>query len=218
MKNVPSHHIRAQAGFTLVELLLAVAIFALVSLAGFSVFDTVRKSDELSQRKLNQLNQLQTLFLIMERDFTQIARRHVRLDGDKSSENFIHTDALSFTSQSGAIAFVRHGWTNPNLVIARSALQSVAYRIEDDQLQRLHFIHVDAVPGEEPKMRVLLDDVTDLSFKYYYLKKWNDTPPKNNQLPQAISVEIATEALGEITRKFLVAGDDANSSKQGDDD
>ena len=79
MKNVPSHHIRAQAGFTLVELLLAVAIFALVSLAGFSVFDTVRKSDELSQRKLNQLNQLLIMLKPEMVDNTDGVRRHGRV-------------------------------------------------------------------------------------------------------------------------------------------
>lgn len=205
-----------QQGFTLLELLLAVAIFALVSLAGFSVFDTVRNSDQLSKQKLNELNQLQTLFLLMERDFSQIARRHVRLDGNESSEDYIHTQSFSFTSQSDAIAFVRHGWTNPNLVIARSSLQSIAYRIEDDVLQRLHFNHVDAIPGEEPKQRDLLTDVTDLRFKFYYQNKWQENAPKGG-LPKAIDVEIVSNQFGTINRKFLIAGDEVITTNQGDD-
>ncbi|QOL26593.1 type II secretion system minor pseudopilin GspJ [Thalassotalea sp. LPB0316] len=202
---------RGQRGFTLLELLLAMAIFALVSLAGLSVFDTVRNSDELTKRSLKELNQLQTLFLLMERDFTQIARRHVRLDGNESSENFIHTQSLNFASQTDAIAFVRHGWTNPNLVIARSSLQSVAYRVENSTLERLYFNHVDAVPGEVPKVRQLLSDVSDLRFKFYYQNKWQESAPKGS-LPKAIEVEIVSEQLGTISRKFLVAGDESSTS------
>lgn len=195
-----------QRGFTLLEILLAMAIFTLVSLASFSVFDTVSKSDQLAKEKLGQINQLQTMFLLMERDFSQIARRFVRLDGNESSKNFIHSQDLSFSSQSGAVAFVRHGWTNPNLVIGRSSLQSVAYRVEEGLLQRLYFNHVDAQLGDEPKVRVLMSDVESIEFKYFYQGKWQDKLPQEI-LPDAIEVIVISEVLGEISRKFLVAGE-----------
>ncbi len=59
-------------GFTLLELLLAMAIFAVISLAGFTIFNTVFESEKGSRAKIAKLNKLQTAFILLERDITQL--------------------------------------------------------------------------------------------------------------------------------------------------
>ena len=101
-----SIHQSQQRGFTLLEVLLAVSIFALVSIAGVTVLQTAIKSDEGTQSKTERIHQLQRAFIMIERDFNQVARRHVRLDGDQSSQNFVHSDdSNNFRSQSQAFSF-----------------------------------------------------------------------------------------------------------------
>jgi general secretion pathway protein J len=203
---------KAAAGFTLIEVLLAISIFAMISLASFSIFDGVLKSDEYSQQHMKRLTEVQRAWILIERDFLQIAQRSMRVDGEEPLEGFIHTDVDALQSSDQAIAFVRNGWTNPGLLIPRSDVQSVAYRLYDNQLQRLHYNFVDAIVGEEPKIRPLINGVTALKFEYFYKKKWQKQLDDKNS-PLAIKVIIETEDLGEIHRQFLVTVDDTTKAK-----
>jgi len=195
-------------GFTLIEVLLAISIFAMISLASFSIFDGVLKSDENSQMHSQRLNEVQRAWLLIERDFLQLARRSMRIEGEAPLIGFIHNEIEALSSNDQSIAFVRHGWTNPGLLIPRSDVQSVAYRLYDNNLERLHYNFVDAVAGEEPKVRLLIHDVSELSFEYYYQNKWQKEL-KPQQIPLAIRVNMTTEDLGELHRQFLVSGDGA---------
>jgi len=193
-------------GFTLLEVLIAIAIFSLISLSSFTIFDSVLKGNETTKKNSQRQNELQRAFLIIERDIIQIARRSIRLNGEAPLAKFIQSADDSFASEEQAIAFVRHGWTNPGLLLPRSDMQSVAYRLFDGTLQRLHFNFVDSVVGEEPKVRPLISGVTELTFDYYNGIKWQKTWA-NNSLPLAIAIIIDTKDYGIIRRQFLVAGD-----------
>ncbi len=204
---------RSNKGFTLLEVLIAIAIFSLISLSSFTIFDSVLKGDETAKKRTERQNELQRAFLIIERDITQISRRSIRLDGEAPLERLIQSTDDSFASEEQAIAFVRHGWTNPGLLLPRSDMQAVAYRLFDETLQRLHFNFVDSVVGEEPKIRPLISDVTELAFEYYDGKEWQESWPKNS-LPLAIAIEVDTKDYGVIRRQFLVAGDGQDKKSQ----
>lgn len=199
-------------GFTLIEVLLAVAIFAVISLASFSIFDGVIRSEEHSKNKIARLNDIQRALMTIERDFLQIARRSIRVEGEAPRTDFIFANTGGFSNEEQVIGFVRSGWSNPGLLIPRGDLQSVVYRLEGDTLERLHYNFVDAVVGEEPKVRSLIKSVSSLEFSYFYQKKWQENLP-NGELPQAIQIVLETEDLGEISRKFLVAEAIASTSQ-----
>ncbi|MGB1198240.1 MAG: type II secretion system minor pseudopilin GspJ [Thalassotalea sp.] len=192
-----------QAGFTLLEVLVSVAIFALISLASFSLFDGVLRSEAGAKTQMERLNEIQRAWMIIERDIVQISPRSIRFEGEAPSNKFLHSSLDSYSSSNNAIAFARNGWTNPGLLIPRSDMQSVAYRLEDNTLQRLHFNFVDSVAGQTPKVRSLLSNVEQLSFEFYYQDKWQKEL-KGEGLPQAIHVIIETADLGLLSRKFLV--------------
>jgi general secretion pathway protein J len=194
---------KGNKGFTLLEVLIAIAIFSVISLSSFTIFDTVLNSEETSKSRTDRLNELQRAFLLMERDFLQITRRSIRLNGDKPLQGFIHTEQGSFFSDSQAIGFVRTGWTNPGLLLPRSDVQSVAYQLNDNVLERVYFNFVDAVPGEKPKVRPLISGVSELSFEYFNGREWRDDLPQN-VFPMAIAIDIITEDYGLIRRQFLL--------------
>ena len=194
-----------QKGFTLLEVLISISIFAIISLASFNIFDTVIKSEEKSTARISQMNEIQRAFMLMERDFLQIAKRTMRLEGDDPLDGFIHTDASDSDDSSQSIGFVRSGWTNPGLLLPRSDMQSVAYQLNNNTLERIHFNFVDASLSELPKKRKLISGVNKVSFEFYDGKNWENNYD-GNDLPLAISIELDTEQFGIITRKFLVAG------------
>ena len=193
-------------GFTLLEVLIAIAIFSIISLSSFTIFNAVLTGDEQSQQRSIRQNELQRAFIIIERDLTQISRRTMRLNGESPQTRLIQSASDSYATEEQAIAFVRHGWTNPGLLLPRSDMQAVAYRLTDETLERLHFNFVDAIVGEEPKVRPLIHDVTTVAFEYYNGKEWQTTW-QTDTLPFAIAIEIDTKDYGIIRRQYLVAGD-----------
>ncbi|WP_223270263.1 type II secretion system minor pseudopilin GspJ [Colwellia sp. C1TZA3] len=206
LKKPVSAMAKRSQGFTLLEVLIAIAIFSVISMASFSIFETVINSDTATKARTDRINELQRGFLIIERDMLQIARRSVRLNGEAPLSGFLHTDNDSFTTSEQAIAFVRHGWTNPGLLLPRSDMQSVAYQLNESTVERVHFNFVDAVLGEEPKVRPLISQVEKLNFEFYDGKKWQKTLQEQS-LPMAIAIEIDTTDYGIIRRQFIVAGD-----------
>ncbi len=203
--NTFSRHSYKESGFTLLEVIIAIALFSMISLSSFTIFNTVIKSDESSKTRTSRINELQRGFLLIERDLLQIAKRSVRLNGEAPLDDFLHTDSNSFSNNESTLAFVRHGWTNPGLMLPRSSMQSVAYQLNDETFERLHFNFVDAVQGQEPKIRKLISNVETLNFEFFYDKKWQ-SKIKAKVLPQAIAVELTTEDYGLLRRVFLVAG------------
>lgn len=192
-------------GFTLLEVLIAIAIFSIISLSSFTIFDTVIRSDETSEQLSKRHNELQRAFVIIERDLVQIAKRSIRINGESPLNGFLQTSGDEFSSNEQALAFVRQGWTNPGLLLPRSDVQAVAYRLVDETLERLHFNFVDAVVGAEPKVQPLIGKVSTLSFEYYNGEEWLKSWIKE-YLPLAIAIEIDTKDYGVIRRQFLIAG------------
>lgn len=198
-----------KSGFTLIELIVAIAIFSLVAVATNQVLQSVSASSELSDSELSSLQSLQRAMLVIERDFQQIVDRIPRKQGQENSL-MIDGGEFDFESDADGISFVRNGWHNPQLILARSSLQSVIYRVQENRLQRLHTNYVDSVIGTEPKMRVLLEDIEDL--KIEMLREvstteafnWSETI-ESTELPKAVQITITSSKYGEFRRIFQVS-------------
>ena len=198
--------VKKQKGFTLIEIIIAIAIFSLLALGANSLLSNVTKSNEVAAAREAKFEQLQRAMLLIERDFLQIQQRIPRTQGIEN-KLVITGGEFEFESDADGIGFVRGGWRNPQLRLKRSSLQNVVYRVQENRLERLHTNFVDATIGTEPFVRVLLEDVTD--FKVELLREmttdldWSDTIP-DVDLPLAIAITITSETFGEIRREFLV--------------
>lgn len=203
---------RNHSGFTLLEILIALFVFTLIGLASHSVLNTVLDTDQLSGERFDKLRDLQRAMTIIERDLQQAVERKIRIEGE-SSDIVISGGLNAFESDADGLAFVRAGWANPKLVLPRSTLQTVGYRLQGDELQRVYSNYVDNVIGAEPKVRVLLQDIEDLQFQFRISREkasddnnnqWQDTYT-GSQLPYAITIEIVSTEFGLIRREFSLA-------------
>lgn len=206
-------------GFTLLEILVAMAIFTLIGLASNAVLSSVLDNDELSRQRIEQLEKLQRAMLTLERDILQATPRSVRVEGENTDIVFTGGRDL-FESEADGMAFVRAGWHNPQLMLPRSTLQAVAYRLQDNKLERLYGNYVDNIIGFEPKIRVLLEDVEDLQLEYFVKKQDNQNSNDNNwaesykgqTLPAAVAIEITHKDFGKIRREFLLTSNQASNA------
>lgn len=202
-----SSHQRSQQGFTLVEILVAMAIFALIAVGATQILTRVTDSNQLSGERFVQLQELQRAMLIIERDFMQMVPRKARIDGEVSPL-VIMGGEFELDSEATGIAFVRSGWQNPQMMLRRSTQQGVAYRLREGNLERLHGNYVDNAAGFEPKVRVLLQQVSNFSVQLLEKSdqqkfEWSDNI-NANQLPQAVAVTIESDVYGVIRREFKV--------------
>lgn len=202
---------RTNQGFTLLEMLLATVIFALVGIASFGILTAVTDSNKLSKDTTEQLQGVQRAFFLMERDFLQVSQRQVRIDGEKASDRIFFGGELMNESEGGSVAFTHDGWRNPGMILPRSELQTVSYRMFENKLERLFFNYTDPVTGEKPRSQVLLENLEALKIEFYagnggkgkesdWVKEW-----EKPGLPLAVKVTIETEALGELYRTFLLS-------------
>lgn len=201
-----------QQGFTLLEILIAMAIFTLIGLASTSVLTSVIDSDELSSQRFEKLEVLQRAMLTLERDILQAMPRAIRINGESSSTVMSGGEDL-FGSEADGIGLVRGGWHNPQYMLPRSTLQAVGYRLQEGQLQRLYGNYLDNVIGYEPKVKVLLEDVDDLQIEFLPQSS-GETDDENAWqedynaavLPVAVAVTISTKTFGLIRREFVLGG------------
>jgi len=201
-------------GFTLLELLVALAVFAVMAVAAYSGLSNVlltRAAVEIENRRLAMV---QLAFYRLAQDLEQVMPRSVR---DEYGEP---QPALRGAIQdSEALLFTRAGWDNP-LGQPRASLQRVAYRLREGRLWRLHWDVLDRGGLSEPREIMLLDRVRELRLRFLDQDDaWhNDWPPTADQqndterkpepdpLPRAVEISLTLEDWGEINRLLLLPG------------
>ncbi|MGI2039996.1 type II secretion system minor pseudopilin GspJ [Shewanella frigidimarina] len=205
------------SGFTLLEMLIAIAIFAMLGIAANSVLSTVMKNDEVTKEFATRLKSLQQGFGALERDLGQMVARSPRLfEGDRSSRFFQAGDNI-LDSETEALVFYRLGWLNPDGMLPRGSLQSVAYVVQNGRLERWYYPYPEPVSGAEPLKSVVIDHVLSIEYSFYMDDKWQKQVD-GTVMPKGIAMEIELEGLGKIQRRFLLPkGAPATKSDSSDD-
>ncbi len=146
-------------GFTLIEILIALLIFAILSAVAAVGLRSVIHTHQKMKIIDREFEQIQTAATFMRRDFSQIIQRSI------SSESGAELPALVITS-THYLEFTSAGYSNPNAVENRSTLRRVAYEWENGKLVRLTWPVLDRPPRVVPERRVLLNHVTGMTLMY----------------------------------------------------
>ncbi|MFO6366062.1 type II secretion system minor pseudopilin GspJ, partial [Pseudomonas aeruginosa] len=144
---------RLQRGFTLLELLIAIAIFALLALATYRMFDSVMQTDQATRVQEQRMRELVRAMGALERDLTQAVERPVR---DELGDN--RGAFLSEGENDQIVEFTRGGWRNP-LGQARSRLQRVRWSLSGETLERRYWLVLDRAQDSKPPHKLLQEDV-----------------------------------------------------------
>ncbi len=140
-------------GFTLIEILVALAVFGVLSLLAYmSLSQTLANSDMLGER-MTRLQSIQKTVSYLSSELLQVAPRPVRVE-----LGGVPLPALqSSLASEFALQLTRGGW--PNFAGApRSTMQRVAYRIEDGDLLRYHWYVLDRTINSQPVGTVMLEE------------------------------------------------------------
>ena len=197
---------RAEKGFTLLEVLLALVVFASISLTAYQVLQTVQRSNVQSREVGDTLQQLQRALVIMDSDFRQMAARRQRIDGQTPTERLLIAGRDVLQSEEMGIRFSRTGWINPQMRFPRGEVVAVGYRQRDGHLERLRWRYPDQAAGDKPAVATLLSDIEALTFRFYVKGDWQDSYNTAHALPKAVQIRFTHPRYGPLVRTYLLAG------------
>lgn len=188
------------AGFTLLELLVAIAVFAVLGVMAVGALTSSMRSSEIVQDQQTRLAAIQFAIAVITRDIEQTVARPIR---DRFGD-----DSPSVETRAGTTEFTRGGRPNP-LGRNRATLERVSYRRAEDQLIRSAWPVLDRGPGTEPDVTELLDGVEDFRVRWHtgqgqWLEYW---PPAGNReaWPRAAEVSLVLADLGTLSRLVVLA-------------
>lgn len=195
-----------QHGFTLIEIVIALAVFAIVGTMAFGGLNSILKQQASLTERSDQIKELQLALKFLERDINQIAVRPIRDQFGDAQPAF---SAPPFAdNENSFISFTNSGWRNP-AGLTRSHLQRISYEISENQLIRHTWNRLDGTINEESRDAVILNDIEEVEWLFLnntdnWVQQW---PPLNSQqsntlLPRAVSISFTHQAWGEITRIF----------------
>jgi general secretion pathway protein J len=199
---------RRSYGFTLVEVLVAMAIFGLMSVLAQQALSASMRNAEILESRMDRLQAIQQTMRLLGRDVVQAAPRPVR---DSLNGN-LRPAFLVNPGGEFALELTHAGWSNP-AGIKRGVLQRSAYRIEDGVLIRAYWNVLDATLNNEPVVTELLDEVESIEFRFYLGNgQWEDQWPARGggasalfDRPRMVQVLLTLTDEGELVRYFEVA-------------
>ena len=192
---------RCEQGFTLVEMMVALFIFAILSVSGVLLLRSAVDSSEVTAENLGRMADMQRFVSLIEADLSQTVPRSYRnSNGERTA---------AFKSGSGGIndpllEFTRGGNSNVNEA-QRSSLQRVEYRIVGGELQRFSYAATDG--GAISEAAILLVNLSDVTVRFrekrgLWTNRWESE--RLADLPRA--VEIGFELDGRQIRHMFLVG------------
>ncbi len=138
-------------GFTLVELLVAIAIFAVLSALGWKVFDYIIQTKDRNAVHEQRLSQLQDTYQQILRDTVQAVPLTANINGDIQP---------ALVLQNGRFNFSKTGVTDPlEEGISPDERVEYQYRADEQKLYRLKYRNLNQTGRDQPESSVLLSDV-----------------------------------------------------------
>lgn len=159
MTNISANTNNGEAGFTLIEVLISLFIFAIISVGTMSALTQSLRGKARLDAAVSDINNLNSARAIMRADMASITLRPLR-------DELGGTLPYSLTTDGEALlTFVRRGRPNPGGLEARGDLERVEYIFEDGRFIRRSFTHENPSASPEYFDRVLLSDIEDITLR-----------------------------------------------------
>ena len=201
-----SGHRHNEAGFTLVEVLISLFIFALISVGTMMALTQSLQGKDRLAASVDEINQLNAARAILRADLSALTLRPGR-DELGGLEPYVLT-----TDGEALLSFTRRGHQNPGGLEQRGDLERVEYHFEDGALIRRSYEHENPAQLAKTFDRILLDnlrrvDITAIGYgdsRLITLEEFR-LEAKANVRPGAVIIKV-TDTYGELTEHLFEIG------------
>ncbi len=199
-------------GFTLLELMVAMSIFAIVSLLTIGGLNNILNTQEHTEKNMQRLIRFQMAFTIISREIQQAILRPIRDEYGTVSDS-INSET---SDDIKGLEFTHQGRFNLGDTVS---LQRVAYYQEDKKLIKKVWQVLDRVEDTKPVKQIILDDLEEVNFYFYSINRsetssnegfvgdiiWQDSLNKDNDSQlRAIKISFKSKDYEELYRVFEI--------------
>jgi len=197
-------------GFTLVELLIAVAILSVIGVMALGGLNQVVNQKFIIQEYSDRWREIQLAMRIIYQDLSQIHPRSTREEFGETWQPALQSDPRA----RYALELSRGGWANPG-GFPRGSVLRVAYDWQENALVRFHWPVMDRTLSTPPIRTDLLDGVNNVELRFLdNAGEWHQNwPPVTTTIPdswtirpRAIEFNIELEDFGNLWRLVEVSG------------
>ncbi|WP_367605778.1 GspJ family T2SS minor pseudopilin variant LspJ [Legionella sp. W05-934-2] len=194
-------------GFTLIEILVALVIFAVIASITSATLYHAFNAREKVNLMADKLNQLEIAMALLQQDSYQAIPRSVRGNDLRYFPVFV--------GQGNYIEFTRSGLLNPKQQEHSSSMQRVAYRCDNGKLYRKRWLELDTTNRNRFHEKAILSNLSSCRFEYINrtldtLNEWRPQRSirerllKPELLPKAIRVHLKFKDWGEMQPLFII--------------
>ena len=189
-----------QSGITLLELLVVIAVFSIMSAAAYSGLQSSLKAEENFDAAMEELEAVQMSLAMFQRDVMQLSPRSAR-DAFGDSE-------AALVLVNGQELFFTRGGNFSSLKLDQTELTRVAWSLQEEQLIRSNWRRLDSTQGDRPLSAALLSNVTRLRIRVLDQdNRWHlDWPLAGSGRIRAVEITLELADWGEIRRVLPTAG------------
>lgn len=222
MKSTNNKHM----GFTLIEILIALIILAVVATISVTGLQAVIMSDKRQIEITDQLAELQFTHVLLQRDLAQAINRPIVDGAEEWRPGLLGATGLGVRFMSDIpimgeilLEFTRAGVPNPQELPERITLMRVAYTYDGKRLMRYEWPMLDRTTNSAVSYRILLPEIHEVQLTYYskygepratWVTEIEQTPgwlvnfPRATHLPSAIDWQFVHPRYGLIMWRFKV--------------
>ena len=191
-----------RSGFTLVEVLISLMIFAMLAAAGAAVLGVTIDNRFAVKAQSDRVGDLQRMRSLLRADLGQATARRARGPSGRPAPQAM---TGPMTPSDPVLTLTRSGWSNPGEQ-ARPSLQRVEYRLVDNRMERRVASQLDGARPGPPQ--VLYRGVRDVTVAF--LRDGEAAPAFTSTLerplPDAVRITMTLDGYGPVEQLFLVGG------------
>jgi general secretion pathway protein J len=195
---------RLARGFTLVEVLVALAIVAIIGIMALEGLSQAIEQQSLASARADRWREIQLAMRVVTQDLAQL---HPRPTREELGQSFQPSMLANPTAQF-PLELSRGGWSNPG-GFTRGTVLRVAYAWEDDALLRFTWPVADRTLSTPPQRTELLTGVTNLEVRFRassgeWFSEWPPTeltgPMRLVSMPRAVEFAVELDDFGRVWR------------------
>jgi general secretion pathway protein J len=198
---------RAMGGFTLMEVMVAIVIMAMIAVMTSQSFSTAMQSSEATQEAIERLAKVDRVWVLLENDIRNMMPLVPQVENAEPLPAIYVADSGEYR-----LTLLRGGYANP-LHLPRTEMVRIGYRFEESVLWRDTWINIADNDERNAKPQKILDNIEEIYIKVLraenssfsggpWGEQWPATGLPLHAIPAALEVTLKLEDFGEIKRYF----------------